>query len=223
MPGRCYWRRKPPGPFDHRGPFAPQLPYYAGKPFYNFFISTSFSTFFISTFFGGFAPLPGANPAPSGLGLPPVALASAVIIKSFYYHRARPKNMPMGTFWAQFGHKSVPMGTFFCWAHFGHILGTFCSQNVPRMCPKCARGHIWAHFRGFSVKMCPKCAHLQKCAQMCPVAVDKITILHPMVAFWAHFGHKFWTFAKCAHCFLFCAQFCNFNAKITLKDELLKW
>ena len=54
--------------------------YYAGKPFYNFFISTSFSTFFISTFFGGFAPLPGANPAPSGLGLPPVALASAVIV-----------------------------------------------------------------------------------------------------------------------------------------------
>ena len=75
------------------------------------------------------------------------------------------------------------------------------------MCPKCAHGHI------LGTKVCPEGpfllgtfghilgAFLLKCAQnvptfknvpkMCPVAVDKITILHPVVAFWAHFGHKF--------------------------------
>ena len=98
--------------------------------------------------------------------------------------------------WAHFGHI---LGTKVCpWAHFfaGHILGTFWAHFVPKMCPKCAqtcpkcaRGNIWARFRGFSVKMCPKCAHLQKCSKNVPKCAQWQSIKSQFYIQWWHFGH----------------------------------
>ena len=51
--------------------------------FTTFSFQLLFQLFSFQLFLGASPPLPGANPAPSGLGLPPVALASAVIKQCF--------------------------------------------------------------------------------------------------------------------------------------------
>ena len=109
----------------------------------------------------------------------------------------------MGTFWAHFGHI---LGTKMCpWAHFfaGHILGTFCSQNVPKMCPKCAQnvpkraqnvpvgtfGHVLEAFLLKCAQNVPKCAHLQKCSKNVPKCAQWQSIKSQFYIQWWHFGH----------------------------------
>ena len=115
----------------------------------------------------------------------------------------------LGTFWAHFGHKTVPMGTFFDWAHFGHIFFSKCAQNVPKcaqnvpkMCPRAHFGHILGFFLLKCAQMCPKCAHLQKCTQNVPKCAQWWSIKsqictscnasgHILGTFWAHLGTYF--------------------------------
>ena len=95
------------------------------------------------------------------------------------------QNVPMGTFWAHFGHKSVPMGTFFCWGHFGHILFPKCAQNVPVG----TFGHVLEAFLLKCGQNVPKCAHLQKCSKNVPKCAQWQSIKSQFYIQWWHFGH----------------------------------